>query len=78
MSSLWNKYNNLPLIGRLWIGGSTMAFAYGGMLLSDYLYEKQQNGLKDPAIDEVNRADDNNSATKPRISDISDNKSDKI
>lgn len=40
MSSLWQKYNAIAPAGRLWIGVSTMIVAYGGMQLSDYLYEK--------------------------------------
>ncbi|KAK9320527.1 hypothetical protein V1517DRAFT_348087 [Lipomyces orientalis] len=42
MQSLWARYNAIPFKGRLWIGISTMAVAYGGMRLTDYLYDRQQ------------------------------------
>ncbi|KAJ8099505.1 hypothetical protein POJ06DRAFT_136323 [Lipomyces tetrasporus] len=42
MPSLWARYNTIPFKGRLWIGVSTMAVAYGGMQLTDHLYERQQ------------------------------------
>ncbi|ODQ72354.1 hypothetical protein LIPSTDRAFT_71869 [Lipomyces starkeyi NRRL Y-11557] len=42
MWSLWTRYNAIPFKGRLWVGVSTMAVAYGGMQLTDYLYELEQ------------------------------------
>lgn len=74
ISNLWQKYNSLPRMGRLWIGISTAAVAYFGGEMVDKMYDNQlikeeaERRIKQEAILERQRLQSQQASAEPESS----------